>query len=248
MDTRSERTAKKFEIPMLIAALLVIPAIVLEESNVTGTWKDVVVVLNWSIWLAFVAELVVMLAVVRNRWNWLAHHPLEVALVLLTPPFLPASMQSARLLRLFRVLRLIRVARLARGVFSLTGLRWASVVAVLTVLGGGAAFASAEKGHSTWDSVYWALTTMTTAGYGDLAPKTDVGRAVSVGIMLVGLCFVAILTGAVAERFLARDVAEIDNAVGNVTATEQDLLRQVQALGAQVRQLEAALTARIQGP
>jgi hypothetical protein len=42
-------------------------------------------------WLLFALELVVMVVVVRDRWQWLRRHPLEVAIVVLTPPFLPAS-------------------------------------------------------------------------------------------------------------------------------------------------------------
>ena len=90
---------------------------------------------NWIIWLAFAVELVVMLAVVRDRWAWLRTHPPEVAVVLLTPPSLPSSLQSLRVLRLLRLLRLLRIAKLARRMFSLEGVRWAAVLAALTALG-----------------------------------------------------------------------------------------------------------------
>ena len=54
-------------------------------------------VLNWAIWLAFVFEAVVMLRVVPDKKVWLRKHPLEVAIVLVTPPFLPASLEAARI-------------------------------------------------------------------------------------------------------------------------------------------------------
>ncbi len=63
--------------------------------------------LNWGIWLAFVAELVVMLRVVPNKRRWLREHPLEVAIVLVTPPFLPASLEAARIFRLLRLIVLL---------------------------------------------------------------------------------------------------------------------------------------------
>jgi voltage-gated potassium channel len=78
MDERSQRIAQRFEVPMVIAALLVIPVIVIEESPVGEPWDTLAGVLNWGIWLAFLAEAVVMLAVVPHRGAWLRRHPIEV--------------------------------------------------------------------------------------------------------------------------------------------------------------------------
>lgn len=64
MDERSERIARRFEVPMLVAAVLVISLLILEESDVGETWDTVATVLNWGTWLAFLTELAVMLAVV----------------------------------------------------------------------------------------------------------------------------------------------------------------------------------------
>src|SRR5207249_11989779 len=66
--------------------------------------------------------------------------PLEVAIVLFTPPFLPASLQALRVFRLLRLARLFRLAPLARRLFSLEGLRYIALLAVLTVLGGARPF------------------------------------------------------------------------------------------------------------
>ena len=75
----------------------------------------------------------------------------------------------------------------------------------MTILGGGTAFASIEKAQdlSAWDGVWWAMTTVTTVGYGDLSPETDAGRVIAIVVMLTGIGFVAILTAAAAERFIA---------------------------------------------
>src|SRR4051812_12175457 len=99
MDARVERIERRFEIPMLIAALLVIPAIAIQESTSNHSWNEVAAILNATIWLAFLAELIVMLSVVPSRRQWLKEHPLDVAIVLVTSPFVPAAWQSARLLR-----------------------------------------------------------------------------------------------------------------------------------------------------
>jgi voltage-gated potassium channel len=126
---------------MLVAALLVVPAIAIEQSEAAGALNAVATVINWATWLAFLAEAVLMLAVVDDRGRWLRDHPLEVAIVIVTPPFLPASLEAARVFRLFRLLPLLRAGLLARRLLTTEGLRDVAVLALMTVLGGGAAYA-----------------------------------------------------------------------------------------------------------
>jgi voltage-gated potassium channel len=243
VDERSERIAKRFELPVLIAALLVIPVIVVEQSDWGDPWKTLAVIVNWLIWLVFLAEVVTLIAVVPKKMVWLRRHPLELAIVVLTPPFLPTSLQALRVFRLFRLLRLMRLAPLARRFFSLEGLSYAAVLALVTALGGGAAFAAAEgRTISTWDGVWWAVATMTTVGYGDIYPHTNLGRAIAIGLMVVGIGFVAILTAALAQRFLATELreevgelgveiaAEVEHAEADVIAELREVMRRLQAV------------------
>lgn len=204
MDARSREIERRLEYPVLVAALLTIPAIALEQSGLGQPWDTISSVLNWTIWLTFVGEAAIMLSVVPNRWRWMRDHPLDVAIVVLTPPFLPASLQAARVFRLLRLLRLVKAATLARRLLSTEGLRDAAVLSLLVVLGGGAAFAAVEKGQhmSAWDGVWWAVTTVTTVGYGVYNPKTDAGRVIAIVVMVVGIGFVALVTAAAAERFI----------------------------------------------
>jgi voltage-gated potassium channel len=241
-STRAERAERAFEIPMLIAALLVIPAIVIEESTANESWRSLATILNWAIWLGFATELIVMLSVVPARRRWLMTHPLEVVIVVLTPPFVTGVLQSIRVLRLLRLVRLMKLAKHARRVFSLAGLRFAAVLAVLSALGGGAAFAELE-GTTTWHGVYWAVATMTTVG-SDFQPTRDPTRALALAMVLVGVSFVAILTGVIAQRFLAGEVEEVEAEIALLDVTEGDLLRQVQELGLQLRALETTLEQR----
>jgi voltage-gated potassium channel len=207
VDERAERVERRVEKPLLIAALLTIPAIVIEQSAAREPWPTIATVLNWTIWLAFLGELVLMLVVSQRPGRWLRSHPLKVAIVILTPPFLPAALQSARVFRLLRLLRLATAAALTRRLLSTEGVRDAAVLAVVTILGGGAAYAAIEKTHngrslSAWDGVWWAMSTVTTVGYGDQYPVTTGGRIIAIIVMLVGIGFIAILTAAAAERFM----------------------------------------------
>jgi hypothetical protein len=94
VDERSKRIERLFEWPIVIAAILVIPVIYIEQSEHGEPWSTLATVANWVIWLLFLAEVVVMLAVVPDRRRWARTHPLELAIVVLTRPFLPGSMQA----------------------------------------------------------------------------------------------------------------------------------------------------------
>jgi voltage-gated potassium channel len=195
---------RRLQWPLLVAALLTIPAIAIDESTAGAPWPTVASVLNWITWLAFLAEAVLMLSVVPDRGRWLRGHPLEVAIVVLTPPLLPAPLQALRVFRALRLLRLVKAAVLLRRLLSTEGLRDAAVLALLVVVGGGEAYAAVERSQhlSAWDGVWWAIVTVTTVGYGYSYPRTTAGRIIGIVVMLVGIGFVAILTAAAAERFI----------------------------------------------
>jgi voltage-gated potassium channel len=236
MDERSERIAQRFELPLILAAVLTIPVTILQLLPPPDPWRTMADVLNWMIWLAFLAEAVVMLAVVPSKRTWLRGHPVEVAIVLLTCPILATVIQSARVLRLVRLLRFLRLAPLVRILFSSEGVRYAALLTLLTALTGGVAFASVEN-VSVGNGIYWALTTMTTVGYGDITPKTAEGKAIAIAVMLVGIGFATLVIGAAAERFVHRQQHEIET-------TEEDLLAQVKDISARLQRLERTLEQR----
>jgi voltage-gated potassium channel len=241
VDERTQRIERRFEKPIVIAALLVIPVIVLERTGSGPPWTTIAIVANWLIWGLFLAEVVVMVKVVPDRRRWLREHPLEIAIVVLTPPFLPASLQALRVFRLLRLLRLIAVVRYARRLFTLNGLRYSALLALVTVLAGGAGFAAAED-TDLWDGVWWAVATMTTVGYGDIYPTTDVGRALGIFTMLVGIGFLSLIIGAVSERFLSADVKrEVDEVERDVETARAELVGELRAIRERLRELEDEL-------
>jgi voltage-gated potassium channel len=244
MDARSTRVAAALNTPLLIAAALTLPMVAITESQ-TGGWLETLAhVLNWVTWLAFAVELVVMLAVVPDRRAWLRRNPLDLIIVVLTPPVLPASLQGLRVLWLLRLLRLLRVAQLSREVFSLRGLHYAALLAVVTVIGGGALFVAFENQNQhldAWDGIYWAVTTMTTLG-SNIFPTTTGGEVVSVVILIVGIGFVALLTGAFAQRFLGPEIAEVEAELeAEQLSAEVVALRELHAVREQLQALEIAV-------
>lgn len=241
MDARSTRVAEFLNTPMLIASALTIPAVAINESHPGGLLEDVARTLNWAIWLAFLVELGVMLAVVPKRWTWLKAHPLDLVIVVFTPPVLPPGLQGLRVLRL---LRLLRLAQLSRQVFSLRGLHYAALLAILTALAGGALFVGFEKQSqhlNAWDGIYWAVTSMTTLG-SSISPTTTGGEIVSVIVVLVGISFVALLTGSIAQRFLGPAIVEVEEELeAEHLSAEAVALRELRNVREQLAALEIAV-------
>ncbi|MDO8209005.1 potassium channel family protein [Conexibacter sp. CPCC 206217] len=197
--------------------------------------------LDWGTWLVFVAEIVVMLSIVPDKKRWLRQHPIDVIVTIFSPPVLPTSLAAARLLRLLRVLRLLRLAPLARRLFSLDGVKYAGLLAFLTLIGGGTAFAVVEHRESEWDGIWWAAQTMTTVGYGDVPVTTVAGRVIGIVVMVIGIGFGTLLIGSVAERFIAH---EVDT---DLDATEIELQHELREVAQRLARIEQALNARARG-
>jgi voltage-gated potassium channel len=245
-DERAAAIGKRFELPILVAAILVVPVIFIEQSHAGHNWKVAAAAANWIIWVAFAVELTVMLIVTPNRRAWLRSHPLDVAVVLLAPPFFPASLQATRFFRLLRLARLLPLIQAAKRINVMEGIRYTAFLAAVTVLGGGAAFSAAENLGSTWDGVWWAITTMTTVGYGDITPKTTGGRVIGITVMLVGIGFAAVLTAALAQRFVAAEVRE-DIAEEHAETskefvmTEGELLQELRSVTERLQRMETSV-------
>jgi voltage-gated potassium channel len=244
MDARSARVAARLEPFMLVASALVIPTVAISESHPGGALERVANALNWITWVAFLVELVVMLTVVPERGRWLRHHPLDLIVVVFTPPVLPAGLQSLRALRLLRLLRLARLAQISRQVFSLRGLHYAALLAVLTAVASGALFVGFERHNqhlNAWEGVYWAITAMTTLG-SNIEPTTVGGQILAVVVVIVGVSFVALLTGAVAQRFLGPEIAEVEQELESEHLTAEAIaMRELRGVREQMQALEAAV-------
>jgi voltage-gated potassium channel len=237
---RAERVAGWLQVPLIVAAVLAIPTIVVQESDFGRTWEAVAAVLDWCIWAMFAANLAIMLSVVPDRRRWLADNPLDVLIVVLTPPFLPATLKLARVLPVVRLVWLMVVAHRLRNVFSLEGLRYAALIAFTIVVGGGVIFVAVEPGQnlSTWDGLWWAVETVTTVAYGDIYPTTALGRIVATVVMIAGIGFVALLTGALAQRFL---YGESTGTTPKPHPDQADVIRKLEDLSDQIAELQKAL-------
>jgi len=232
-----QRLQSTFDVATLVAAILTLPVIVSLGLDTSASVDDALEILNWCLWGVFALELVTMLAVSRDRRHWLRSHPITPVVVLLTLPAFGG-------LDLFRLVRLLRgpvARRVAEGVTSTEGLRNVALLTLLTVALGGLLFARIEPGIGIGDGLYWAVTTVTTTGYGDIVPTTSTGKSLAVLVMLMGAAFLAVLTGAIAQRFVGRWQPKGSAAPGSASG-EDVVLAKLDELGERIAQLERAVT------
>jgi len=243
-DRTLSKVEERFDWVLLVAALAVVPVILVEQSHASHAVKDAAAVANWVIWIMFATEAAVMLGFSADRRGWARRHKLELAVVVLTPPVLPPGLQGLRVLRLLRLLRLAVFVKLSRRLFSIDGVKYAAVLTFVVILAGGYAFASTEN-TTMGEGVWWALVTATTVGYGDVYPHTEIGRAVGAAVMIVGTGFIALLTAAAAQRFLAAEIrADVGEAVGDVELTEAEIVTELRRIREQLDRLHSAVDRR----
>jgi voltage-gated potassium channel len=240
-----ERITKALEWPMAVLALAVIPALLLDQGATTPRTHLIATVINWFIWLAFCGEFLVRLAVAPHRPAFVREAWFDLLIIVITPPVVPESLQGVRAARALRLLRLIRaVAFLTIGLRSgrrALGQRQFHLVLLVAV---GVMLLSAlglyvverqqnEAITSFADAVWWAVTTTTTVGYGDIYPRTLEGRLIAVLLMLTGIGVIGVFTASIASFFVA----------GEGTDTMSDVQQRLDAIE---RKLDALLANREQ--
>lgn len=241
LGERAARVRHRFEIPVLVTALAVVPVIFLEERATTEWQVDMAAAANWAIWGVFLVEYLVVVSLAQNRWGYTRRAWLDVAIIVVSFPALPsllAATRLARLTRLARVLRILRFVRLAaivsRGgqaagvIFRKRGLGYVMMLTLLLALGIGGAFAVVED-TSIVDGMWWAVVTLTTVGYGDVYPVTGVGRLAAGVLMILGIGVVAFITASVAAYFVDGD------------SHDSDLPERIDALDARLARIEQRL-------
>jgi voltage-gated potassium channel len=173
------------------------PAFVVEINPSSQSILDGI---QWVSWIAFAADLFFGIYKASNKMQFLKKHPLEILAVIL--PFL-------------RPLRLLRFISFGTLVFEKVNLGKSIaitfkviVTALFLTYLAGIEITMAERGEpgatiqSVGDGFWWAITTLTTVGYGDIYPTTTEGRFIAVGLMVSGICVLGFISATVAAWFV----------------------------------------------
>lgn len=160
------------------------------------------------IWGIFFADLVFVLRVAPRKRAAARAHWLDIVVVITTLPLFGKLLSGFRLIRLLRMVRIgLLVARALQTERRLTSgsvFRFVGLATVFFTVVAGAVQATIDTKDfkSFWSGLWWAVVTVTTVGYCDVYPTTVGGRIVAMGVMLLGIGFLAVLTVTIASHFV----------------------------------------------
>lgn len=219
-DTRAGRA---FDIALLVAIVVSVAVVVLDSVAAIGARHgELLGVLEWLFTLLFTAEYIARLACVRRPLRYATSFFGVIDLLSILPTWLAIfvpelhALIDVRILRLLRVFRIFKLTHYAHEYGQLARAVAASRRKILVFLGfvsmvvlvAGTLMYLVEGPTNGFTSIptaiYWAISTMTTVGFGDITPKTDLERAIASLMMLLGWGVLAVPTGIVTAEMTAQ--------------------------------------------
>ena len=215
---------KVFDIALLIAILLSVLVVMLESvKDIKTSYTTLLTTAEWVFTILFTIEYVLRLICVRKAHRYALSFFGIVDLLAILPMYLAlvftGGAYSLMVIRLLRLLRVFRILKLARYLSEADVLKHAVLVSrakitvflcsilIVVMIMGSAMYVVENLGEnveteytSIPQSVYWAVVTMTTVGYGDMTPQTTLGKMLTVIITLLGYTMIIIPTGIISAE------------------------------------------------
>jgi voltage-gated potassium channel len=217
------RLGRLFDEALLIAIIASVVVVMFDSVHpLSSRYDDLLEGFEWLFTLLFTVEYVARLACVERPWRYARSFFGVVDLVSILPTYLAVfvpelhALIDIRVLRMLRIFRILKLsAYLAEYQLLATALSNSRrkiavfLVAVLMIVVTMGTVMYVVEGPANGFtsipvSVYWAITTMTTVGFGDIAPHTDIGRLVASLMMLMGWGVLAVPTGIVTAEMTSQ--------------------------------------------
>jgi voltage-gated potassium channel len=212
---------KLFDVTLLAFIVASVLTIILESvQSLKQNFSAWFTVLEWFFTIVFTIEYLARLWTVLNKRKYIFSFFGIIDLLSILPSYIAfyfSGMHSLMVIRSIRLLRIFRILKLPRYVGegqnlvrALKASQHKIIVFMLTVLtsviiSGTIMYMieGAENGFTSIPrSIYWAIVTMTTVGYGDIAPRTELGQVVASFIMILGYGIIAVPTGIVSAEMI----------------------------------------------
>ncbi|HBV88586.1 MAG TPA: ion transporter [Desulfosporosinus sp.] len=213
------KAGRAFDIVLLWLILMSILIIFLETlPSLSTAFLKYLFKIEWIITVLFTLEYIIRISIVRNKFKYMKSFFGIIDLLAILPAYLSIFIegsQFALILRTFRLLRIFRILNLGKYIgesYSLLNALKASrykitvfleaVLIIVVIVGTLMYLIEGEVSgfNSIPVSVYWAIVTLTTVGFGDITPVTPLGRIVASLLMLLGYGVIAVPTGIVSAE------------------------------------------------
>jgi voltage-gated potassium channel len=228
-DARRHSWERRTGWPLTAAALifLAVYAWPILQPGLNNDLKRLLTAIGAGIWALFVLDYVTRFALASDRRRFVSRHLFDLAVI---------ALPMIRPLRALRVLTILGFLNRRSGT-AFRGRVIAYVIAATGMIVFIAALAGldAERGRrganiETFpDALWWAVSTITTVGYGDRYPTTGTGRLVGVGLMLAGIALLGVVTASLASWFLER-IEQLTKSERRAEVTLEHVLAEVKAL------------------
>jgi voltage-gated potassium channel len=214
---------RRFDLLLIAAILSSVAVVILESVQVLAARHSLVFdALEWAFTLLFTVEYLARLACVRHPMRYALSFFGIVDLLSVLPTYLAFfipeihALLDVRILRLLRIFRILKLTSYVHEYQTLTGavrasrrkiLVFLSIVLMVVLVMGTVMYVVEGPEHgftSIPKAMYWAIVTMTTVGYGDLTPHSELGKAIASVMMLLGWGVLAVPTGIVTAEMTTR--------------------------------------------
>ncbi|WP_300755544.1 ion transporter [Janthinobacterium sp.] len=213
------RTGRAFDLVLIAAILMSVTVVVLSSiASVAARYNTLLMALEWFFTILFTIEYIARLMCLKHPVRYAKSFFGVIDLLAIIPTYIGLLLPGAHVLidvRILRLLRMFRILKLTSYVHEYTVLGRAllaskrkiliflSFVMMVVFLLGTVMYVveGPDNGFTSIPTaIYWAISTMTTVGFGDIAPKTDIGRAISSLMMLLGWGILAVPTGIISSE------------------------------------------------
>ncbi len=210
-----------FDVVLLYAILISVVGVLLESVNdFQVRYGTILDLLEWGFTILFTIEYAARIWVAEHRFRYMRSFFGIIDLISIVPEYLglfhvgAGSLLVIRTLRLLRVFRILKLSRYVSGSNELLSAMRASrekitvffffVITTTVIMGTLMYIIEGSQEDSAFTSIpksiYWAIVTLTTVGYGDLSPETPLGQAFSSVLMVIGYAIIAVPTGIVSAE------------------------------------------------
>lgn len=215
---------KAFDIVLLLMIVVSIVVVMLESiPSINREYGAELFVLEWVITVSFSVEYIARILCVGNPAKYIFSFYGIVDFLSIIPTYIGvfvtgthslSVIRSLRLLRIFRILKLSQFIGEANLLIKSLKASKAKIIVFLvfvlslTFILGSLMYIveSPESGFTSIPrSIYWSIVTLTTVGYGDIAPATDLGQFIASVIMLIGYAIIAVPTGIISAEIARQD-------------------------------------------